>query len=81
MFQDGLDCTVRALIVAISTDSLFCLFSPLLTLFACPAVRRNCAFLPRSFDKNVQRFFLLNHFLVGQELIQLMKAQGVGEIE
>ena len=57
MFKDGLDCTVRALIVAISTDSFFCLFCPLLTLFACPAVRRNCAFLPRSFDKNVQHFF------------------------
>ena len=45
--QDGLDCTIRSLIVAISTDTYFCLFCPLLTLFACPAVRRNVAFLSR----------------------------------
>ena len=51
IIQNGLDCTVRALIVAVSTDSFYCLFSPLLTLFACPAVRRNCAFLPRSYGK------------------------------
>ena len=48
VLKNGLDCSVRALIVAMSTDSYFCLFCPLLTLFACPAVRRNCAFLSRS---------------------------------
>ena len=71
LFQNGLDCTVRALIVAVSTDSYYCLFCPLLTLFACPAVRRNCTFLPRSCGKSLWHFFIYQNFLDGQEMIQL----------
>ena len=48
LFQIGMDCSIRALIVAVATDTYICLFCPLLTLFACPAVRRNVGFLSRS---------------------------------
>ena len=48
LFQIGMDCSIRALIVAVATDTYICLFCPLLTLFACPAVRRNVAFLSNS---------------------------------
>ena len=56
--QDGLDCTIRSLIVAIGTDTYFCLFCPLLTLFACPAVRRNVEFLSRSRSYTSYTFIL-----------------------
>ena len=62
-FQNvGLDCTIRSLIVAIATDTYFCLFCPILTLFACPAVRRNVAVLSRS------RSYAIFNFWLRQEL-------------
>ena len=36
-----MDSNERALMVAMGTDFYYCLYCPALTLYACPAVRRN----------------------------------------
>ena len=36
-----MDSATRALVVALSADSYFCVYCPALVLYACPAVRRN----------------------------------------
>ena len=60
-FQNGMDSSVRALIVAFSTDFYYCLYCPALVLYACPSVRRNCRLLtgfsvtPSSKSRNVFR--------------------------
>ena len=78
-FQIGMDCSIRAMIVAISTDTYICLFCPILTLFACPAVRRNVEFLSRSrqHDKYIIAFLHANNnILDGPGLMKLlMEAQ------
>ena len=59
--QNGMDSSVRALIVAFSTDFYYCLYCPALVLYACPSVRRNCRLLtgfsvtPSSKSRNVFR--------------------------
>ena len=45
LFQNGMDSSMRALIVAFSTDFYYCLYCPALVLYACPSVRRNCRLL------------------------------------
>ena len=40
-FKNGMDSSMRALIVAFSTDFYYCLYCPALVLYACPSVRRN----------------------------------------
>ena len=37
----NLDSSERAVMVAATTDFYYCLYCPALTLYACPAVRRN----------------------------------------
>ena len=41
MTAQNLDSSERAVIVAATTDFYYCLYCPALTLYACPAVRRN----------------------------------------
>ena len=41
MKGDSLDSGTRALAVALSADSYFCVYCPVLVLYACPVVRRN----------------------------------------
>jgi len=47
----NLDSSERAVMVAVSTDFYYCLYCPALTLYACPAVRRNFRLLQVSFRK------------------------------
>ena len=41
MTAQNLDSSERAVMVAATTDFYYCLYCPALTLYACPAVRRN----------------------------------------
>ena len=43
-----MDSATRALAVALSVDSYYCLYCPALVLYACPAVRRNIRSVSRS---------------------------------